>query len=92
MTVEEIRQLEADLKRRQAQFEAELRDKKSQLSDEDYKKLIATHKQELNQLQQTLDGQKERQRQSLLDKLAARKAGKDNKEVGFIFCSFTFFG
>ncbi|XP_071805192.1 uncharacterized protein [Asterias amurensis] len=81
MTVEEIRQLEADLKRRQAQFEAELRDKKSQLSDEDYKKLIATHKQELNQLQQTLDGQKERQRQSLLDKLAARKASKDNKEM-----------
>ncbi|XP_038077461.1 uncharacterized protein LOC119745286 [Patiria miniata] len=84
MSPEEIQQLEADLKRRQVQFEAELRDKKSQLSEEEYKKLIAVHKEELNKLQQKLDLQRERQRQSLLDKLAARrelKGKKGNVEV-----------
>ncbi|XP_022090398.1 uncharacterized protein LOC110979145 [Acanthaster planci] len=79
MSPEEIQQLEADLKRRQIQLEAMLQDKKSQLSPEEYKKLIAEHREELNKLQHRLDLQRERQRQSLLDKLAARKALRDRR-------------
>lgn len=76
MTTAEIQELASDLERRQAQFEAELQEKRHQLSEEEYKALIETHKQELTTLREKLDLQRQGQRQTLLEKLSARRAAK----------------
>ncbi|XP_041480690.1 trichohyalin-like isoform X2 [Lytechinus variegatus] len=80
MTAAELQRMEAELKQRQVQFEAEMKEKKSTLSQEEYKRLIAAHKQELADMQTKLDGLRERQQDALLDKLAARRAKRANKK------------
>ncbi len=82
MSPEEIQQLEMELEQRQAQFDAELQEKRGQLSEDEYKKLIESHKQEVTELREKLDFQRERQRQTLLEKLAARREQKGNQKVG----------
>ena len=53
-------------------------------TEEHYKQLTDTHEREKNELQQKIALQKGRQRQELLDKLAARKTKRENK-VGSYF-------
>ena len=84
MTPEEIRQLEMELENRRAQFDADFHEKRSQLSEAEYKQLIESHKRELTEMKETLDYQKERQRQTLLEKLAARRAAKGTQQVSII--------
>ena len=87
MTPEEIRHLEMELENRQAQFDADFHEKRSQLSEDEYKKLIESHKRELTEMKEKLDYQKERQRQTLLEKLAARRVAKGSQQVSTIVIS-----
>ncbi|XP_071494355.1 uncharacterized protein [Diadema antillarum] len=81
MTAAELQRLEAELRQRQQQFEAEMKERRGSMSEEEYRRLIAAHKQELAELQHKLDVQRDRQQQRLLDKLAARRAKRaDRKE------------
>ncbi|PIK59164.1 putative trichohyalin [Apostichopus japonicus] len=73
LTAVELQELEAELQEMQKQFDIELKEKKGLSSDDDYKKLIAQHKMELGKMQEKLALQRQRQRQEMLDKLAARR-------------------
>lgn len=80
ITAAELQRMEAELKQCQVQFEAEMKEKRSTLSKEEYKRLIAAHKLELADMQTKLDVSRERQQDALLEKLAARRAKRSNKK------------
>ena len=76
MDIEQINQMNQEIEKRKSQLEEQQREMRPLLSDEEYKQLIETHKQELRNLQNKLDVQRRRQHQNMLDKLAARRAKK----------------
>ena len=84
MTAAELQRMEAELKACQAQFETEMKEKRGTVAQAEYKRLIAAHKLELADLQTHLDGLRDRQQDSLLDKLAARRAKRSNKKEASI--------
>lgn len=86
LSATELQELEAELQEKQHKFEAELKEMKTKVSDEEYKRLIAEHKMELREMQEKLELQRQRQRQEMLDKLAARKKLRNKPgEVGEIY-------
>ncbi|XP_077998848.1 uncharacterized protein LOC144451819 [Glandiceps talaboti] len=70
-TVEES--LTEQIKMAKIKFQEEVEKKRSELSEDDYQRLLAEHEKEMERLTKTLDRNKERQRLALLEKLANRK-------------------
>ena len=88
MTAGELQRLEAELKHRQAQFEEEMKTQRGKMTDEEYRRLMAAHKQELARLQHRLDVQRDRQQQNILDKLATRRARRSDKMEELVRTSY----
>ncbi|XP_077998305.1 uncharacterized protein LOC144451363 isoform X2 [Glandiceps talaboti] len=73
---EDINDIEVEMKKKQGEFDEKMKNR-GQMSDEDYARLIAEHEDEMEKLRKKLERQKDRQRQKLLEKIAARKRKKD---------------
>ncbi|XP_070561947.1 hillarin-like [Ptychodera flava] len=76
---EEMEDIETEMKGKQKEFEE--RTKKGDLSDEDYARLLREHEDEMERLKAKLDRQKDRQRQTLLEKIAERKRKKKMEQT-----------
>lgn len=77
-------QLEHEIQAKEAAFKAEVEEKRSQYSEDEYRRLLEQHQREIESLQNRLVQSKERQRQHFQDKLAERRR---RRKVGASFSS-----
>ncbi|PIK44854.1 hypothetical protein BSL78_18302 [Apostichopus japonicus] len=72
-SVHSITNLEEEIKVREATFQTAVEERRDQLSDEEYRRLLEQHQQEMQDLREKLRLSQERQRQHFQDKLDERR-------------------
>ena len=73
MTADEVKEMQLAIAGKDMSFKAEIKRFKGEKSSEEVQKLINQHKEEMNSFQKQLDLERERMRETLLAKVAARQ-------------------
>ncbi|XP_033100284.1 uncharacterized protein PFB0765w-like isoform X2 [Anneissia japonica] len=73
MTADEVKEMQLAIAGKDVSFKAEIKRVKCEKSNEEVQKLINQHKEEMNSFQKQLDLEREKMRETLLAKVAARQ-------------------
>ncbi|XP_006811128.1 uncharacterized protein LOC100370935 [Saccoglossus kowalevskii] len=79
LSEEQLRLLQKDIAQYRSEFDEDMKKRRSQLSPEEYERIMADHKKDMEDLEKKLQQEKEKMGMSLADKIAARKMKKKGK-------------